>query len=516
MVAAVVANACALTASSAGALSLRALRNHAFTPQIINGQAASIEPTPSARLRRRRPPFERKAATSFTDLLLRRDPRHDTHPHCGAPRRRRGTTTPEPAEGVRDAWRATSYDYLSRPRCELAQRWPRRACRGARYSVALAPVGRRRRDHDARAATRLLAPPCGRSSLVVTAPPTPAHATPSALSARRKGRPKAEPSGNLSPDAHRVGSRTCWEASEPALRGAVDGHAACGAVLRSRRSSATCRGVHGSPISEELLLAARVCLRRPRVALVFPTGRSDVFTNVAAPRIHAFSKCYEAPPGRRAPTPSPRQALVGRACPPALARSPASRLAGCGSPTLTYTFQPSSAAAPALRRRARNVFAPPTSLLGTALVCAVRGEQRRRAPRLQRRKPRDRCRRSTHRRAHRAALPRAGVHAVASRRATPRARAHRHRRASPAGHGCVVTPSPATAKGRQPTCRATLTVALPVASPWRRAPTALGRRSAVRRAAHLHCRRRQRRRPALSWAVDARGPASTSRSVRAP
>lgn len=456
MVAAVVVGACALTASSAGALSLRALRKDAFTPQIINGQEASIEQTPWL-VYIEGGPFEENGKTFTTSCggaIL--DTTHIlTAAHCVDVE---GTTTPEPAEGY-EILAGDSYDYLESPTMELRSVASIR--RDPYFSVS--PVG-----DDV--AIMTLAQPLVFSSAVqpialVASGATPTPGTTLAVSGfgKEEGAPESKPSGNLySTTLTAIGTRTCWETSEQALQATV---AVSSAVVLCAQSptSATCQGDSGSPITEgsPAVQVGIVDLGSPGC----PTGKPDIFTNVAAPEIHAFIEGSEAPP--RAPRPASPPALksVGPA-PAALSPLTCEPGSWSGSPTLTYTFQPASAAAPALQSGAGNVFAPPTSLLGTALVCAVQASNAGgvatdfsvASPAIAADAPPTAALTalSCHAQACTLSLTASDpnglaltVTAAVSYEVTVRCHAKRsHRR-----------------KGRQPTCHATHTVALPVASP---------------------------------------------------
>ncbi len=361
VLAAVVLGACLLTASSAGALSPRALRQDAFAPQIINGQEASIEQTPWL-VYVEGGPFEEDGKTFTTSCggaIL--DSVHIlTAAHCVDIE---GTTTPEPPQAY-EILAGDSYDYLESPTMELRSVASIR--RDPYYSVS--PVG-----DDVAILT--LSQPLTSSSAVqpialVSAGATPTPGTTLAVSGfgKEDGAPESNPNGNLySTTLTTIAPRTCLEESEQALQATV---AASSAVLLCAQSpsSATCQGDSGSPITEgSPAVQVGIVDLGPAGC---PVGKPDIFTNVAAPEIRAFIEGSESPP--RAPRPASPPALKSVGTAPA-ALSPLTCEPGSwsGSPTLTYAFQPASAAAPALQSGAGNVFAPPTTLVGTALVCAV-------------------------------------------------------------------------------------------------------------------------------------------------
>jgi secreted trypsin-like serine protease len=361
MLATVVVGACALTTSSAVALSPRALRQDAFGPQIINGQEASIEQTPWLAYIEGGP-FEENGKTFTTSCggaIL--DTTHIlTAAHCVDIE---GTTTPEPS-GAYEILAGDSHDYLESPTMEL--RGVASIRRDPYFSVS--PVG-----DDVAILT--LAQPLTFSSAVqpialVAGGATPAPGTTLAVSGfgKEDGSPESNPNGNLySTTLTTIDSRACWEASEQALQATV---AVSSAVVLCAQSptSATCQGDSGSPVTEgSPAVQVGIVDLGPAGC---PTGKPDIFTNVAAPEIHAFIEGSETPPRAPRPASPPVLRSVGPA-PAALSTLTCEPGSWSGSPTFTYAFQPTSAAAPALQSGAGNAFAPPTSLVGTALVCAV-------------------------------------------------------------------------------------------------------------------------------------------------
>ncbi|HXB64573.1 MAG TPA: serine protease [Solirubrobacteraceae bacterium] len=361
MLAAAVVGACAITASSAGALSPRARGGDAFGPQIIDGQEASIEQTPWL-VYIEGGPFEESGQTFTTSCggaIL--DTTHIlTAAHCVDVE---GTTTPQPPQAY-EILAGDSHDYLESPTMEL------RSVAGIRrdpyYSVS--PVG-----DDVAILT--LAQPLSFSSAVqpialVAGGATPAPGTTLAVSGfgKEEGALESNPNGNLHLTAlTTIDARTCLEESEQALQPTLAVNSAVVLCAQSP-TSATCQGDSGSPVTEgNPAVQVGVVDLGPAGC---PTGKPDIFTNVAAPEIRAFIEGSETPP--RAPRPASPPALKSVGPAPA-ALSPLTCEPGgwSGSPTFTYTFQPTSATAPALQGGAGNVFALPAGLVGTAIVCAV-------------------------------------------------------------------------------------------------------------------------------------------------
>jgi secreted trypsin-like serine protease len=133
-------------------------------------------------------------------------------------------------------------------------------------------------------------------------------------------------------------------------------------------SSSTCQGDSGGPLTEGspavevgiVDFGAKEC----------PVGVPDVFTNIAAPEIHAFIEGSEAPPVAARPTSSPAIKSFG-ATPVDFSPLTCEPGAWSGSPSFTYTFQVENASAQVLQSAPGNIFVPPSTLVGSPLVCIV-------------------------------------------------------------------------------------------------------------------------------------------------
>jgi secreted trypsin-like serine protease len=134
-------------------------------------------------------------------------------------------------------------------------------------------------------------------------------------------------------------------------------------------TSATCQGDSGGPLTEGSSPAVQVGIVDSGLDGC-PTGKPSLFTNVAAPEIRDFIEGSESPP--TAPRPSSLPAIKSVGVTP-VDFSPLTCEPGAwnGSPSYTYTFQSANAAAQVLQSGTSNVFVPPASLVGTALVCIV-------------------------------------------------------------------------------------------------------------------------------------------------
>ncbi len=134
-------------------------------------------------------------------------------------------------------------------------------------------------------------------------------------------------------------------------------------------TSSTCQGDSGGPLTEGspavqvgiVDFGAKEC----------PVGVPDVFTNIAAPEIRDFIEGDETPPvAARLTSPAPALKSVGTT---PVDFSPLTCEPGgwSGSPTFTYTIQEETSGAAVLQSGAGNIFTPPSSLVGTPLVCIV-------------------------------------------------------------------------------------------------------------------------------------------------
>jgi secreted trypsin-like serine protease len=105
-----------------------------------------------------------------------------------------------------------------------------------------------------------------------------------------------------------------------------------------------------------------------------PVDQPNVFTNVAAPEIHAFIEGSESPPVAARPISPPVIVTVGSVQSTPVDFSPLTCEAGSwsGSPSYYYAFQTENVAAQVLQSGPSNVFTPSASLLGVPLVCVVR------------------------------------------------------------------------------------------------------------------------------------------------
>jgi hypothetical protein len=133
-------------------------------------------------------------------------------------------------------------------------------------------------------------------------------------------------------------------------------------------SSSTCQGDSGGPLTEgnpavevgTVDFGAKEC----------PVGVPDVFTNLAAPEIRDFIEGSESPPVAARLTSPPAIKAVG-AAPVDLSPLTCEPGAWSGSPTFTYTFQVENASAQMLQNGPGNIFTPPSTLVGSPLVCIV-------------------------------------------------------------------------------------------------------------------------------------------------
>ena len=133
-------------------------------------------------------------------------------------------------------------------------------------------------------------------------------------------------------------------------------------------SSSGCQGDSGGPLTEGtpavevgiVDFGAKEC----------PVGHPSAFTNIAAPEIRDFIEGSESPPVAPRPTSPPAIKSVGPA-PVALGPLTCEPGGWSGSPTFTYTFQEENASAQVLQNSPGNIFTPPSTLVGSPLVCIV-------------------------------------------------------------------------------------------------------------------------------------------------
>ncbi|HEY3865485.1 MAG TPA: serine protease [Solirubrobacteraceae bacterium] len=163
-------------------------------------------------------------------------------------------------------------------------------------------------------------------------------------------------------------STTLTAISSDACRAGVGLNSAVLLCANSATSS-TCQGDSGGPLVEgspavevgTVDFGAKEC----------PVNVPDVFTNLAAPEIRDFIEGSETPPVAARLT-SPAPVLKSVATTP-VDFSPLTCEPGGwnGSPTFTYTIQEENSSAAVLQSGAGNIFTPPSSLVGTPLVCIV-------------------------------------------------------------------------------------------------------------------------------------------------
>jgi secreted trypsin-like serine protease len=133
-------------------------------------------------------------------------------------------------------------------------------------------------------------------------------------------------------------------------------------------TSTTCQGDSGGPLTEgsPAVEVGTVDFGEKEC----PVNAPDVFTNLAAPEIRDFIEGNQSPPLAARPTSPPVIKSVGTV-PVALSPLTCEPGAWSGSPTFTYTFQVENASAQVLQNAPGNIFTPPSSLVGSPLVCIV-------------------------------------------------------------------------------------------------------------------------------------------------
>jgi hypothetical protein len=157
----------------------------------------------------------------------------------------------------------------------------------------------------------------------------------------------------------------------------VSGSSSCQALVKSNApvllcvedaGSSTCQGDSGSPLTEGSP-PVQVGIVDFGIAGC-PIGRPAASTNVAAGEIRDFIEGSESPPVAPRPTSPPVIKSVGLA---PVADGPLTCEPGgwSGSPTFTYTFQEENASAQILQSAPGNIFTPPSTLVGSPLVCVV-------------------------------------------------------------------------------------------------------------------------------------------------
>jgi trypsin len=191
---------------------------------------------------------------------------------------------------------------------------------------------------------------------------TPAPGTPLSISGygKEEGAEGVNSNGNLY-------STTLTAISSDACRSFVGINSAVLLCAQSATSS-TCQGDSGGPLTEGnpavqvgiVDFGAKEC----------PVGVPDAFTNLAAPEVRGFIEGSEAPPVAARPTSPP--VLKSTASTP-LGLSPLTCEPGAwsGSPTFSYSFQVENASAQLLQSGPGNIFTPPSTLIGSPLVCIV-------------------------------------------------------------------------------------------------------------------------------------------------
>lgn len=177
---------------------------------------------------------------------------------------------------------------------------------------------------------------------------------------KEDGSEGAQPDGKLY-------STTLTAISSDACRNTVGVNSAV-LLCAESSNSATCQGDSGGPLTEgNPTVQVGIVDFGPKGC---PTGQPDGFTNVAAPEIRDFIEGSESPPVAPRPTSSPVIKSVGPA-PIALAPLTCEPGAWSGSPTFTYTFQVENASAQVLQNAPGNIFTPPSTLVGSPMVCIV-------------------------------------------------------------------------------------------------------------------------------------------------
>ena len=191
---------------------------------------------------------------------------------------------------------------------------------------------------------------------------TPAPGTTLSISGygKQEGAETGQPNGGLY-------STTLTAISSDACREEVGVNSAVLLCAESPGSS-TCQGDSGGPLTEGspavqvgiVDFGAKEC----------PVGKPDVFTNVAAPEVRDFIEGSESPPVAARMTSPPVIKSVGTA---PVDFSPLTCEPGSwsGSPTFTYAIQQENSSASVLQSGPGNIFTPPSSLIGTPLVCIV-------------------------------------------------------------------------------------------------------------------------------------------------
>jgi secreted trypsin-like serine protease len=156
--------------------------------------------------------------------------------------------------------------------------------------------------------------------------------------------------------------------SSDACRGGVGLNSAV-LLCAASSSSSTCQGDSGGPLTEgnpavevgTVDFGAKEC----------PVGVPDVFTNLAAPEIRDFIEGSEAPPVAARLTSPPAIKPAAGATPIDFSPLTCEPGAWSGSPTFTYSFQVENASAQLLQSGPGNIFTPPSTLVGSPLVCIV-------------------------------------------------------------------------------------------------------------------------------------------------
>jgi hypothetical protein len=133
-------------------------------------------------------------------------------------------------------------------------------------------------------------------------------------------------------------------------------------------SSATCQGDSGGPLTEgNPAVQVGTVDVGPKEC---PVGQPDGFMNLAAPEIRDFIEGSESPPMAARPTSLPVLKPAG-ATPVDFSPLTCEPGSWNGSPTFSYSFQVENASAQLLQSGPGNIFTPPSSLVGSPLVCVV-------------------------------------------------------------------------------------------------------------------------------------------------
>jgi trypsin len=194
---------------------------------------------------------------------------------------------------------------------------------------------------------------------------TPAPGTP--LSVSGYGKEEGAEGAPHNPNG-KLYSASLTAISTDACRGLVGEVNSAVFLCAESSSSATCQGDSGGPLTEgSPAVQVGTVDVGPKEC---PAGQPDGFMNLAAPEIRDFIEGSESPPIAARPTSPPVIKSVGAA---PVDFSPLTCEPGAwnGSPTFSYSFQIENASAQLFQSGPGNIFIPPSSLVGSPLVCIV-------------------------------------------------------------------------------------------------------------------------------------------------